>query len=231
MPLSVSHSNAIVLGGTGAVGSALVKELLASPLFSSVRILMRRSTDLFKDLPGSQKLKMQVIDMKDLEFEAAEWADGCNVAFCTLGVGQPRKVSKEELWKVDVEYVRAFGKGCKAAGVEHMSLLSAVYANSRSDNFYLHIKGNSEEALRALKFDQLSLFRPSLLVTQQMRYGLQDRLTQTLFPLLSFVLPSKLHEISVKDLAHAMVLNAEMSSHEVIEILHYSDFKALLQSK
>src|SRR6185369_16650082 len=94
---------AIVVGATGAVGSALVRELLASPHCEEVTALTRRKVEIFAGLPGHGKLRQRVIDMNDLERETAEAARGYATAFCTMDVGQPRKMAKDEVRKVDVD--------------------------------------------------------------------------------------------------------------------------------
>ena len=73
-----------------------------------------------------------------------------------------------------------------------------------------------------------SLFRPSLLVTRQIRYGMQDLLTQRLFPLVAPLLPKRYHGIRVEDLARAMRVNAERPGRPGVEVLEYPDFMALL---
>ena len=45
---------------------------------------------------------------------------------------------------------------------------------------YFHVKGSAEDVLAALGFARASFYRPSLLVTRTVRYGLQDRLTQAI---------------------------------------------------
>ena len=71
-------------------------------------------------------------------------SQGHQIAYCTLGVGRPSKVPKEELYKVyvpiqqphnfisDVEYATAFAKGCKKAGVNQFILLGAAAADKNS---------------------------------------------------------------------------------------------------
>lgn len=218
----------MVIGATGAVGSALVRELLASPRCAGVTIVTRRAAGMFANAPGAAKLTQRLMDMDRLELSARESAAGCEVAFCTMGIGQPRKVSREEFWKVDVEYAGAFARACKAAGVRHMSLLTSVGANPTSRAYYLRAKGSVEAAYRGLGFERLSCFRPCLLVTRETRYGLQDRLTQLLFPRVSRFLPSRFHEIRVEDLGRAMRLNAERDGSGV-EVLHYAECLALLR--
>ena len=216
---------AIVLGGTGAVGSSLVRDLLGSPACAGVVALVRRPVDLFANSPGHEKLRVEVVPLDQLEAATAPLARGCTVAFCTMGMGQPRKSTFEEFRRIDVEYPGAFARGAKAAGIRHISLLSSVGADVRSATRYLRVKGDAEEAIAAPGFQRTSLFRPSLLVTKDIRYGLQDRLTQALFPLFTPLLPSRFHQITVEQLGRAMRLNAERPG-EGVEVLHYTDFMA-----
>jgi uncharacterized protein YbjT (DUF2867 family) len=151
------------------------------------------------------------------------------VAFCTLGVGQPRKASREEFWRVDVEWAEAFAAGAKAAGARHLTLLSSVGADIESRNWYLHAKGEAERRVAAAWIDRTSLFRPSVLLTREIRYGLQDRVTQALFPAVQLLLPQRYHGIRVEDLARAMRLNAERAGVPGVEVLTYSEMRRLLR--
>lgn len=166
--------------------------------------------------------------MEELEPTAAAMGRGASVAFSTLGVGQPRKVSREELWQVDVGYNATFAQGCRSAGIRHFSLLGAVGTDPASRSYYLRTKAKAEKAITAQGFKRASFFRPSLLVTREIRYGLQDRVTQALFPRISRWLPPRWHEIRVEELARAMRLNAERAPTAPVEILHYPECAALL---
>jgi len=222
---------AVVVGATGAVGSALVRELLASPAFTRVTALTRRPFDGFSQASSREKLRVEVIDLADLEQVAARLAAGFTTAFCTLGVGQPRKVAPAEVWKIDVEYAGAFARGARAAGVAHISLLSSVGADVASRARYLHVKGAAEAAVVGAGIARTSLFRPSLLVTRELRYGLQDRITQAVYPRISWALPSRFHEIRVEDLGAAMRVNAERPGAAGTEILQYAEVVSLLESR
>jgi hypothetical protein len=56
-----------------------------------------------------------------------------------------------------------------------------------------------------------------MLVTREIRDGLQDRLAQALFPLVAPLLPKRYHQIRVEDLAHAMRTNAERPGQPGVE--------------
>jgi uncharacterized protein YbjT (DUF2867 family) len=222
--------SAIVLGATGAVGSALVRELLAASAWTAVSALVRRPASDLAGLPGAEKLHASVVTMDDLESATGRVLAGRvppDVAFCTLGVGQPRKVSAAEHRRVDVDYALAFARACHAAGVGHFSLLTSVGADAAARSRYLRVKGDVEAGVRALGFARVSFFRPSLLVTRELRYGLQDRVTQWAFPRLSGLLPSRFREVRVEDLARAMRLDAERAGAGVA-VLHHDEGAALL---
>jgi uncharacterized protein YbjT (DUF2867 family) len=225
---------AVVLGATGAVGGALMRELFASPLCICVTAIVRRETPELMTIPGARgKLITILANLGRLEHDtraALSFALPHRLAFCTMGVGQPRKVSAEEHRRVDVEYVAAFARACRESKVHHFSLLSAVGANSRSRSRYIRVKGDAEAAVRALGFPRTSLFRPSVLVTPEIRYGTQDRITQWLMPRVSRFLPSRFHEIHVDALARAMRINADREPTRPVEILEYDDVVRLLHS-
>jgi uncharacterized protein YbjT (DUF2867 family) len=231
-PLPAAEYRAVVAGGTGAVGVAVMRELLASPRCVAVTALVRRDSASLMALPGARgKLVVNLIDMRRLESEARaalSFSPLHSVAFCTLGVGQPRKVSLEEHRRVDVEYAAAFARACRGVGVTHFSLLTSVGANARSRLRYLRIKGDAEEAVRAVGFARTSCFRPSLLVTPDIRYGFQDHITQWIVPHVTRFLPSRYHEIRVEDLGRAMRINADRAPTGAMEILEYADCMRLL---
>jgi uncharacterized protein YbjT (DUF2867 family) len=223
----MENYRAVVVGGTGAVGASLVRELLSSQLCEGVVALVRRPVDQFDTVKGREKLALEEVDLSELETATTELASGCDLAFKTMGIGQPRKVSREVFRRVDLEYAAAFAKGSAAAGIRHISMLSSVGANLDSRSFYLRIKGEAEKAVVDAGMTRTSLFQPSLLVTEEIRYGLQDRVTQVVFPRLSPFLPGKYHEIHVEELGRAMRLNAEQEGTGT-EVLRYPEFRAIL---
>lgn len=213
---------AIVIGGTGAVGGALVRELAASTAWDGVTVIVRRPAAF------DERVNVAVVDYANLERETARLAASYDAAFCTMGIGQPRKVSLDEFRRVDVEYVGAFARGAAKAGVKHCTLLSAIGTAPNSRITYARVKAESEQAVIDAGFERVSLFRPSVLVTKEIRYGLQDRVTQLFFPMIAPLLPRRYHQIRVEDLARAMRLNAERGGMRGVEVLDYGEFSALL---
>jgi len=224
-----SPYRAVVLGATGAVGSALIRELLASTLCKSITAYVRKDTDMFKDEKNASKLtQYEINDFGKLDKLVGDTINGHDIGFSTLGVGQPSTVSKEFLWEVDVAYNEEFARACKRGGVKHVSLLTAVAANADSWTYYLKVKAESEKAISKQGFERCSFFRPSLLVTKQNRFGWKDVIFQNMLPKVLWLLPNKYHEIQVESLARAMRINAERQAKSAIEILEYNDFIELV---
>ena len=63
--------------------------------------------------------------------------------------------------KVDKDYVIKLAKAAKSSGINNLSLISAIGANSSSVNKYLKAKGEVEEAVSKMNFSSLNIYRPS----------------------------------------------------------------------
>jgi uncharacterized protein YbjT (DUF2867 family) len=219
----VSHHDfrhVIILGATGAVGTEVVRTLSAKPDVK-VSALTRRA--LAEDFgPNVFTYIVDPLDPKTYE----EILIGHKVAICTLGVGQPTKVSKEEFKRVDFDAVLAFAKASRGAGVEDFLLLGSVAADPGSSSSYLQSKGRLREAIAALGFKRFSVFQPSVLLTKTNRYDWMQGVLLIIWPILSPLLMgslSKYRGIRVEDLGRAMARRAMEQGHG-IEVLHWPDF-------
>ena len=214
----------VMLGASGAVGGAVLKALYVHPQAHQLTLLVRRNLPSVK----SVKTRQHTVDV----FDPARYQHllaGHHAAVCTFGVGESSKVSNDEFIRVDKTAVLAFATACKAAGVRHFELLSAVAANAQSPSFYLRIKGELNQALVALDFERLSLFQPSMILTPTNRYGLMQGLTLAVWPKLQPLLAGPLRKyrgIAVDDLGAAMAKNLFIPGSGV-EVLHWNDFEIL----
>jgi uncharacterized protein YbjT (DUF2867 family) len=167
-----------MIGATGAVGDHTVQTLLKMSELERLTLLGRRPVP---DLE-SKIVRQHTVDLFDPN-SYANLLSGHQTAICTLGVGEPSKVSKEEFVKIDKLAVLDFARKCKKAGVEHFELLPSVGINARSSSFYLRTKGELVEELKALNFERLSIFQPSMILTPTNRYGFLQAVTLEVWPL------------------------------------------------
>jgi len=165
--INFSQMKALIIGGTGATGKDLVTQLLADDTYSEVHCFVRKPMSL-----THPKLHAHVVN-----FDTPEaWADLLHgdVAFSCLGTTLAVAGSKEAQWRVDYDYQYAFAQQCKANGVPTFVLISAAGATAQSKLFYNRMKGQLEDAVKALDFPSLLIFQPSVLIRSNNDRGAEN---------------------------------------------------------
>lgn len=210
-----------MLGATGAVGGATLTELLKHKSVNKITLLGRRNIDGLNNKTVSQH-KANIFESSSY----SEYLNGHNAAICTLGVGEPSKMSREEFVRIDKTAVIDFARACKNAGIQHFELLSSIGISHKSSNFFLRTKGELVEELKALNFERLSIFQPSMIITPTNRYGLNQAIVLATWPIIDklFIGPlKKFRGIKVEDLGKSMALNIFTKS-KGLEQLSWKDF-------
>ena len=147
---------ALVIGATGATGKDLVDQLSHDPEFEQIDIFVRRRSDFHND-----KITAHIVDF-DRPEEWKHLVKG-DVAFACLGTTLKTAGSKENQWKIDYDYQYNFAKAAKENQVEDFVLVSAYGASPDSKIFYSRMKGELEEAVKNLKFEKTTFFKPGML--------------------------------------------------------------------
>ena len=158
---------ALIIGATGATGKDLVTLLLNDNAYSEVHCFVRKPMSI-----THPKLYAHVVN-----FETPEaWADLLHgdVAFSCLGTTLAVAGTKEAQWRVDYDYQYAFALQCKANGVPTFVLISAAGAKAQSKLFYNRMKGQLEDAVKALDFSSLLIFQPSVLIRSNSDRGIEN---------------------------------------------------------
>ncbi len=198
--MSAARSAALI-GATGAVGRALLRQLLASPEWTELRVFARRAADT-----QDPKLRWITVDFDQLESQLQ--LAGVDVLFICLGTTMKTAGSREAFRRVDHDYVLAAGRAAAAAGVGHIAAVSAVGADAGSPVFYNRVKGETEDALAALEVPALDIVRPSLLLGPRPEHRPGEALGKAVAPLLSPLLCGPLRRyrpVHVDEVAAAMI--------------------------
>ena len=214
----------VMLGATGAVGGEVLKILLELNDMERITLLGRREVPKISNIIVNQ----QIIDVFKPD-TYTKYLPKHDIAICTLGIGEPSKTSKENFIKTDKLAVLDFAKSCKEAGVSHFELLASVGISSKSSSFYLRIKGELVDELKALNFDRLSIFKPSMILTPTNRYGISQAIILRVWPWLKPLLFAGLRKyrgIKVSTLGRAMALNV-VQEKSGFEALEWDDFQRL----
>jgi uncharacterized protein YbjT (DUF2867 family) len=192
---------AIVLGATGLTGKALLSKLLLDSTYTSVKSFARKPIEL-----EHTKLIQHTIDFNNLT-NYKDLIKG-DVVFCCLGTTIKTAGSHEAFKKVDFTYPTEFAKIAKQNNVPSFYLQSSLGADSKSNNFYLKVKGETEEAIRNLKFDSFATFRPSMLLGKREEFRFGEVIGKIMMKALSFIFIGKLKRykaIHVNQVAEAMM--------------------------
>ena len=233
---------AIVLGGSGSVGTALLRELFHDDGFYAVITVSRRSVPeavAMARTAGRRLVEKLVPDMTPgplaaATLDAARDFDGHLEGFSVLGVGAgTSKLTLEEHRAVDVALNEAFARALRDSGkVQHLGFMSAVGADPTAKatgsgaagmSRYNRVKGEAEDAVRASGPAIVSVFRPAMIIGSQHTPWLLEKA----LPLFSFVTPAKYKSIRVEEIAKAMIAAAK--EHPMTgATYHYPQMMALI---
>ena len=154
------EKTALIAGASGLVGGHLLKLLLADPQYRRVVAVTRRPLGV----APSPKLEEVVVDFDALDKTLAQKNISVDDAFCALGTTIKTAGSQAAFRKVDFDAIVAFAKAAKARGAKRLMLVSSIGADPASSVFYSRVTGETEQALGALGFEALHIFRPGLLI-------------------------------------------------------------------
>ena len=233
--------SAMVLGASGSVGDALIKELIRNGSFGTIVTLTRRPQPGQAEMARAAGLELRetmlpAMDPAGLEAAAAEAArslEGDVVGLSVLGIGAgTAKLTIDEHRAVDVELNAAFARGLQASGrVKHLAFMSAAGADATADPAgsgaagmarYARVKGEAEEAVKGSGLAVVSIFRPAMIIGSRHTPWLLEKT----LPMFSFITPAKYNSITVGQIAKAMV-ETSVNPPAASEVYHYPDMMAL----
>ena len=146
-----------LVGATGLIGMSLIRLSVNRPDIRIVGISRREAA-----LPPGARMEMLLAD--PAHWDDAIAAANADVLVCALGTTWAKAGKDEAAFRsVDQDLVLACGKAAKAAGVRQMIAISSVGADPMAKNFYLRVKGETEQQLGKLGLTRLDILRPGLL--------------------------------------------------------------------
>jgi uncharacterized protein YbjT (DUF2867 family) len=200
-----------IIGATGMVGGYALRYALDHHAIDRVTAIGRRKL-------GISNPKLEEVlhpDFADCSALAEPLRGQDATVFC-LGV-YTGAVSDTELRKVTVDYTTEFARVFYAANpAATFSFLSGSGADptGRSRLAFARYKGEAENALRAVGFPHVYIFRPAYIYPVQPRTepNFQYRLLSSIYPVFRMLFPNQV--IRADDLARAMVDIAIRASGE-----------------
>jgi uncharacterized protein YbjT (DUF2867 family) len=179
--------NVVVFGATGAVGNALVKNLLDDHKVTKIYLLTRRQTLFQNESKVSEVIipEMSIERILDLEVK-------CDHYICTLGTTIKKAKTKDKFRFVDHDLVIAFARFAKKMDAKSFHIISSMGSDSSSLFFYNKTKGEMEESLIKLKLESLYIYRPSLLITKRDDFRLGEKIGITAVAMIKPLMGKKL---------------------------------------
>ena len=203
-------TKALVVGATGLVGGEIIDGLVADPGVDEVRALVRRQLDRWAP---TSKLRELVADFDALDAHP-DWFRVDQV-YCALGTTIRKAGSPEAFRRVDFDYPFAVARLAHAQGARHFLLVSAAGADAASRIFYSRVKGDLEDAVRAVGYTSVTIARPSVLLgaREELRVG------ELVMKRLAHVFPAAWKPVQARQVASALIRAARVGKPGV-EILN-----------
>ena len=216
----------IVLGGTGFIGTHLCEKLVREGWKVTVPTRRAINAKAVMHLPG---LTVQQLDVHD-EAALTQAAAGHDALVNLVAILHGTQAAFEH---AHVALPQKIVHACLAAGVGQVVHVSALGADSLqptlAPSMYLRSKGELQDALKALEFEQLSIFQPSMILTPTNRYGWLQGLTLAVWPRLNPLLQGAWQAyrgVKVSTLGAAIARNVR-GKGKGVELLSWPDFQVL----
>jgi uncharacterized protein YbjT (DUF2867 family) len=201
---------ALVIGATGLVGRAIVRQLLEHPRYDRVVVLARR--------PLEWQHPRLLQEQLDFDHPNPDLIRGDDL-YCAMGTTLRKAGSQPAQYLIDCTYPYEIGKIAKANGVQRYLLVSSIGADAHSGNFYLRTKGELEEKIAGLDFHQFVSARPSFLLGQREEFRMAERIGIAMERVFRPLVPRKYRGIQAEQVARALIhlACADISGQLIVE--------------
>ncbi|MBK7032027.1 MAG: NAD(P)H-binding protein [Ignavibacteria bacterium] len=194
--------NALVLGGSGLVGTELVLQLRSDSSFTAVTALGR--VELAAPLPPTLH---------------------CDVVFCCLGTTIKVAGSEDAFREVDQRLPIRIARAALEKGAQHFIIVSAMGADATSRIFYNRVKGEMEAELRTIGYPHVTIVHPSLLLGDRKEKRIGEKIASVLMRVFSPLIPKKWQAVHVRDVARVMVESAK-NPHPGVRVINNDEIVA-----
>ena len=151
---------AIIIGATGATGTALLKQLIIDDIFKKIIVFTRNPIKITSD-----KIEENLVDFNNIE----KWSGLIkgDIIFSALGTTKKEAGGKDAQYLVDFTYQYNIARAGAENKVQKYLLVPSIGANSDSKFFYPKIKGKLEDAVKKLNFQNIHVLQPPVLIRQK----------------------------------------------------------------
>ena len=217
----------LVAGGTGLVGSHVIKTLSKK---KGSQIILARSFS--SEIPKNAEL--QIINFDNLSSNEVRLKNDVNDVYLCLGkklstyeLGYMRHDHRKSFKLIDLEYPLSVAKLAFENGAKSIALVSAIGAQEGSLNYYFHIKGKLENEIMKIGYENICFARPGHLLGARKDFrGYEVPILESSLRVAAPFMQGPLknfRQIEAKQVAESMVLNLR-SKKKGTSYLCYEDF-------
>ncbi len=178
-------TRAALVGASGLIGQSLIRLAVGR---TDLRLIGVARSEV--PLPKGARMEVLVAD-------PANWGDAiaaanASVLVCALGTTWKKAGKDEAAFRaVDQDLVLACAHAAKAAGIRQMIVVSSAGADAAAKNFYLRVKGETEQQLAKVGLPRLDVIRPGLLRGARGELRPAERMGMVLSPLADLLMLGK----------------------------------------
>jgi uncharacterized protein YbjT (DUF2867 family) len=198
----MNKRTAIIFGATGLIGNLLLEELLRSEEYLTIKIFIRQPVEI-----SNNKIEEFVVDFSNPEtyLPAIQGDD----LFICLGTTIKKAGSIKKMKEIDCDIPVIIATAAVTNGVKKLAIVSSIGAAPGSSNYYLRIKGEMEQEILKLKFENIAIVRPAMLLGErkEKRTGeIAGKIVMKVFHPLLLGKMKKYRAIQAGDVAKAMIV-------------------------
>lgn len=197
MPKAISL---LLVGATGAVGQALLRQALAEKRITRIVAPTRRP--LGDEFSGQAKLLNPVIAFDALSGDAPWWK--VDAVACTLGTTIKVAGSEAAFAAIDRDLPITVGRLAYQAGATRYALNSSLGASARG-GFYLRTKAEAEQGIIDIGFASTTIVRPSLIDTERQAARPGEQAGLLFARVLRPLIPRRYRAVSPESIAAALL--------------------------
>jgi len=214
-PLGPSLGRVLIAGATGLVGREAVRLCLLAPGVTEVRALVRRPVTLdtvlgplAQQTPSPTPEQCQRFTPVQADFQRLAREPSLfqvDTVLCALGTTIRQAGSQQAFRQVDFDAPLQIAQLAHAQGARRFLLVSALGASASSRVFYSRVKGELEDAISSIGFEQLVIARPSLLDGDRAESRPGEHIGLMLSKVFGFLVPSSHRPVHVRQVAQALL--------------------------
>jgi uncharacterized protein YbjT (DUF2867 family) len=197
----MNQKTAVVFGTTGLIGNLLLEELILSDSYSGIKTFVRQPSGV-----THKKMQEIAVDFSNPDTYTNQ-IKGEDLFIC-LGTTIKKAGSIKKMEEIDRDLIVLIASVASANGMKRIAVVSSIGANAASSNYYLRIKGEMEHEILKLKFDNIVIVRPSMLLGERKEKRAGEAAGKVVMKIVNPVLVGKMKKyrsIHGRDVAKAMI--------------------------